>query len=160
MEAESRFREYLQRAASELHKANQRVHELERANREPIALVGMACRYPGGVGSPEELWQLVVSGSDAISEFPGDRGWNVERLYDPDPDHVGRSYTRAGGFLTDAAGFDAGFFGMDPQQRLLLETAWETFESAGINPESLRGSQTGVFAGVMSSVYGFAGGPA
>ncbi|WP_203217814.1 beta-ketoacyl synthase N-terminal-like domain-containing protein [Nocardia terpenica] len=153
--------DYLKRLTTELRQTRQFLRDAEAAAREPVAVVGMGCRFPGGVVSPEGLWGLVVSGGDGVCGFPGDRGWDVAGIFDVDADRVGSCYVREGGFLGDVAGFDAGFFGvsprealaLDPQQRLLLEVSWETFERAGIPPSSLRGTRTGVFTGLMGQDY-------
>ncbi|MBB5134645.1 acyl transferase domain-containing protein/acyl carrier protein, partial [Thermocatellispora tengchongensis] len=163
MSDDDKLRYFLRRVTANLHETRQRLGEMEAAAHEPIAIVGMGCRFPGGVRSPQDLWELLTGGVDAIGGFPQDRGWDLEELLGTGPGSAGTSHVRAGGFVDGAGEFDPGFFGispreavaMDPQQRMLLEVAWEALERAAIDPLSLRGSATGVFAGASASGYGW-----
>ena len=161
MTDESKLVDYLKRVTANLQETRERLREVEAAGAEPIAIVAMGCRYPGDVRSPEDLWELVAQGRDAIGPFPTDRGWGLDTMFDADPDSPGTSYVSEGGFIHDVAEFDAPFFGisprearaMDPQQRLVLELAWETFERGGIAPHSLAKQQVGVFLGSGDQDY-------
>ncbi|MEV4273744.1 type I polyketide synthase [Micromonospora aurantiaca] len=161
MDTEEKLREYLKRVTADLRRTRQRLRDVEADAQQPIAIVGIACRFPGGVRTAEELWDLVSSGGDAIASFPTDRGWDLNALYDPERSRPGTSSVREGGFVADAAEFDSRLFevsprealAMDPQQRLLLETSWEAVESAGIDPTSLKNARAGVFAGMTHSGY-------
>ncbi|WP_405763545.1 SDR family NAD(P)-dependent oxidoreductase [Streptomyces sp. NBC_00045] len=162
MANDEKILDYLKKVTADLHQTRQRLQDVEAQAREPIAIVAMSCRYPGGITTPEELWQLVAEGRDAVAGMPTDRGWDLETLMDPNPDAPGSSYVHQGGFLENAGMFDPGFFGLspleaegtDPQQRLILEVSWEAFERAGIDPETLRGSQVGVYMGSGIQDYG------
>ncbi|BBB01385.1 putative polyketide synthase [Actinacidiphila reveromycinica] len=156
-----KLRDYLKRAINDGRQLQSRLRRLEESMREPVAIVGMDCRFPGGAESPEDFWGLLAEGADTMSGFPADRGWDMAGRHDPDSGAAAPGYARLGGFLAGAGDFDAEFFGisprealgMDPQQRLLLETCWKALEDAGIDPASLKGTDTGVYAGVITSGY-------
>ncbi|QUQ72349.1 type I polyketide synthase [Kutzneria sp. CA-103260] len=161
MADQDKLLDYLKRVTAELHESKRRLHELEAGVPEPIAIVAMSCRFPGGVDTPEDLWRLLADETDVAGPFPADRGWDLAALYDEDPDAPGATYATDGYSLAGAGDFDPAFFGispreaiaMDPQQRLLLETSWEAFERAGIDPATLRGDRVGVFAGTNGQDY-------
>lgn len=158
---EQKLRTYLERATAALRQTKQRLEQLEAKATEPIAIVSMACRLPGDVYTPEQLWSLLEAGNDAVTPLPTDRGWALDGLYDSNPNAVGRTYTRGGGFLCHPGMFDSSFFGIspreatgtDPQQRILLELSWEVVERAGMLPAALHGSEAGVFVGICYNDY-------